>query len=77
MKAVANIKHICETYMSNNYSLEIIDVHQQPGLAKTEDIIAVPTLTKECTDRVQRLIGDLSDTAKVLRFLDIDPAEAS
>lgn len=72
MTAVANIRNICKNYSSDCYTLDIIDVHQQPGLAKSEDIIAVPTLIKECSGSIQRLIGDLSDTKKVMKFLGIE-----
>jgi len=55
--------------------LEIIDLYQQPGLAKSEQILAAPTLIKELPLPLRRLIGNLSDLQRVLVGLDIQPAE--
>lgn len=68
-RAVINMKQICETYLKENYELEIIDVHQQPLLAESEEIIALPLLVKKSPGPERRLIGDMSDTAKVLKGL--------
>jgi circadian clock protein KaiB len=68
-KAINNIKDICETHLAGNYQLEIIDVYQQPLLAKDEQIIALPMLVKSSPMPFKRLIGDMSDTAKVLKGL--------
>ena len=70
-RAVINLKEICETYLKQNYELEIVDVHQQPQLAQSEEIIALPLLVKKSPGPERRLIGDMSDTAKVLRGLGI------
>jgi circadian clock protein KaiB len=70
-RAVINLKEICETYLKQNYELEIVDVHQQPLLAQSEEIIALPLLVKKSPGPERRLIGDMSDTAKVLRGLGI------
>ncbi len=72
VRAVANMKHICEKYLSGNYKLEIIDIYQQPLLAKDEQIIALPMLKKSFPLPLKRFIGDMSDTAKVLRGLDYE-----
>jgi circadian clock protein KaiB len=72
VRAVANLKHICEKYFPGNYKLEIIDIYQQPLLAKDEQIIALPMLKKSFPLPLKRFIGDMSDTAKVLRGLDYD-----
>ncbi len=69
--AVNNIKHICETYLSDLYDLEIIDVYQQPQLATSEQIIAAPTLVRKFPLPVKKLIGDMSDIDIVLRGLDV------
>ncbi len=71
--AVNNIKHICETYLPGQYDLEIIDVYQQPGVAISEQIIAAPTLVKKSPLPVKKLIGDMSDTGKVLLGMGIVP----
>jgi circadian clock protein KaiB len=70
-RAVINLKEICETYLKEKYELEIVDVHQQPLLAQSEEIIALPLLVKKAPGPERRLIGDMSDTAKVLRGLGI------
>lgn len=71
MKAVQNIKKICEGYLKGNYDLYIVDVYQQPHLAKEEQIIAAPTLIKLEPFPVRRIVGDMSDTEKILSVLDI------
>lgn len=71
IRAIANLKHICETYIPGKYSLEIIDVYQQRALAESEQIIALPLLIKKWPLPQRRLIGDMSDTAKVLKGLGI------
>jgi len=68
-RAVVNIKEICEKYLKGRYELEIIDIYQQPDLALTEEIIAIPLLIKKFPLPEERLIGDLSDTEKVLKGL--------
>ena len=69
IRAVENIKHICESHLIGKYSLEIIDVYQQPKVAEMEQIIALPLLIKKKPLPERRLIGDLSDTEKVLKGL--------
>ncbi|MEO7802854.1 MAG: circadian clock KaiB family protein [Ginsengibacter sp.] len=68
-RAVINIKEICEKYLKDRYELEIIDIYQQPELAITEDVIAIPLLIKKSPLPEARLMGDLSDTEKVLEGL--------
>ena len=70
-KAIANIKAICEEYLTDNYDLEIIDIHKFPHSMYDNDIIASPTLIKKSPAPVKKLIGDLSDRAKVLKVLSI------
>jgi circadian clock protein KaiB len=69
VRAISNLKQICETHIKGNYSLEIIDVYQQKAIAETEQIIALPLLIKTLPLPSRRLIGDMSDTDKVLRGL--------
>ena len=73
--AVENIKRICEQYLKNRYDLEVIDIYQQPNLARDEQIVAVPTLIKRLPLPVRRLIGDLSDLKKALVGLDLGMRE--
>ena len=69
--AIENIKRICEQHLKNRYDLEVIDIYQQPSLAREEQIVAVPTLIKRLPPPLQRLIGDMSDLKKVLFGLDL------
>lgn len=70
-KAVENIKRICEEYLKGRYELEVIDIYQQPELAEEEHVFAAPTLIKKNPLPLKRLIGDMSDTEKVLSGLDL------
>jgi circadian clock protein KaiB len=69
IRAISNLKQICETYIKGKYLLEIIDVYQQKTIAEMEQIVALPLLIKIVPAPQRRLIGDLSDTNKVLRGL--------
>lgn len=71
LKAIVNIKAICEKYLKSRYELEIIDIYQQPELALTENLIAVPVLIKRSPLPESRMIGDLSDIEKVLSGLNL------
>ena len=69
VRAINNLHVILEEHLKGRYELEIIDVYQQPLLAKSEDITAIPVLIKKAPRPVRRLVGDMSDTNKVLRGL--------
>ncbi|WP_036678169.1 circadian clock KaiB family protein [Daejeonella oryzae] len=69
VRAMSNIKNICDTYLKDKYQLEVIDVYQQPKMAETEQIIALPMLVIKSAIPERRLIGDMSDKGKVLRGL--------
>ncbi len=69
VRAINNLKTICEDHLKGRYSLEVIDVHQQGGIAKEEQIIALPMLIKKAPLPERRLIGDLSDVNKVLKAI--------
>ena len=69
LRAIENIKHICESHIKGKYSLEIFDVYQQKNIAEAEQIVALPMLIKKKPLPERRLIGDLSDTEKVLKGL--------
>ena len=73
--AIANLNRICDARLAGRLDLEIIDIYQQPHLAATNQVVAAPTLVKLAPDPVRRIIGDLSDEARVLRGLDL-PAGA-
>ncbi|HXS54839.1 MAG TPA: circadian clock KaiB family protein [Hanamia sp.] len=72
VRAIANLKNICEKYLGTGYELEIIDVYQQPKLAINEQIIGLPMLIKYFPLPVKRFFGDLSDTPKVLKGLGLN-----
>lgn len=65
-QTVRNLRRICDTRLEGSYELAIIDVLEQPNVAERENIIATPTLIKACPPPQRRIIGDLSDTKKVI-----------
>lgn len=69
LRSIVNIKDICEKYLKGRYHLEIIDVYQQEVMAMEEQIIALPLLVKRLPLPERRMIGDLSETNKVLKGL--------
>lgn len=71
--AFANLKKICETHLAGEFQIEVVDLLQNPELAKNNDIFAIPTLVRQLPAPVKKLIGDLSNTEKVLVGLDIKP----
>lgn len=73
LSAIQNIRQICEEHLQGRYSLEVIDVYQQPVLTKGEQIIAAPTLIKYLPAPLRRFIGDMSDTDRILLGLDLRP----
>lgn len=70
-KAVVNVRELCEKYLAGRFELEVIDIYQQPKLAKGEQIIATPTLIKKLPLPLRKLIGDMSDTEKFLVGIDL------
>jgi circadian clock protein KaiB len=72
IKAIENIKSICEQFLKGRYDLNIIDVHKFPNSMFENNIIASPTLIKTSPAPIKKLIGDLSDREKVLRTLSIN-----
>jgi len=71
LKAVHNLKKICEEHMPNDYDLEVIDINENPMVAREEQIIAVPTLVRQLPQPLRKFVGDLSNTQKILVGLDI------
>ncbi len=70
-QAIKNIKKICEEHLQGLYDLDVIDIYQQPVLAKGEQIVAAPTLIKNLPPPLRRFIGDMSNTEKILLGLDV------
>ncbi|HLG59770.1 MAG TPA: circadian clock KaiB family protein [Vicinamibacterales bacterium] len=73
-RAVENVRAICEEHLEGRYELEVIDIYQQPTLAVGEQIIAAPTLIKKLPLPLRRVIGDMSNTERVLLGLDLRPS---
>jgi circadian clock protein KaiB len=71
LTAFENLKKICEEHLGNRYSIEVIDLLKNPQLAKDHQIIAVPTLIRKLPIPVKKIIGNLSNTEKVLVGLDL------
>lgn len=69
VRAVKNMREICETHLNGRYKLQIIDVYQHPTLARRENLIALPLLVKKFPLPERRLIGDLADKEKVLKVI--------
>src|SRR5512138_3857656 len=74
LKAIENIRRICDEYLRGRYQLQVIDIYQQPQFAKSEQIIAAPTLIKKLPAPLRMFVGDLSDERKILVGLDLQPA---
>jgi circadian clock protein KaiB len=70
-RAIANLRRLCEAYLPGQYVLDVIDVYQQPALAREGQIIAAPTLIKTMPLPLRRFIGDMSNTHNLLSGLDI------
>ena len=71
MRAVNNLKKLCEEHLPNEYDLEVIDIYKDPDAAREAQIIAAPTLVKKLPEPIRRFVGDLSNTQKILVGLDI------
>jgi circadian clock protein KaiB len=73
LKALSNLKKVCDEYLNGRYSVEVIDLLENPQLAKGDQILAVPTLVRKLPTPIKKIIGDLSNTEQVLVGLDIKP----
>jgi circadian clock protein KaiB len=69
--AMSNLKRVCETHLAGHYEIEVIDLVQNPQLAAGDQILAIPTLVRRLPTPLKRIIGDLSNTERVLVGLDI------
>lgn len=74
LRAIENIKRICEEHLKGRYRLEVVDVYQRPVLAKGEQILAAPTLIKYLPAPLRRFIGDMANAERILLGLDLKPA---
>ena len=75
VRAITNVKKICEEHLQGRYELEVVDLYQQPQLAAGEQILAAPTLIKKLPLPLRRIIGDMSRTERVLVGLDLQKKE--
>ena len=71
MKAFANLKKICEEHLKGKYTIEVVDLLKNPQLAAGDQILAIPTLVRKLPEPIRKIIGDLSNTERVLVGLDI------
>lgn len=73
IQAFANLKRICQEHLNGRYTIEIIDLIENPTLARGDQIVAIPTLVRKLPPPIRKIIGDLSDTERVLVGLDVHP----
>ena len=72
LAAIRNLEKICSEHLAGKYKLEVVDLKKQPQLAREHGIVAIPTLVKELPVPIRKIIGDLSDTQKVLVHLSVE-----
>ena len=73
LTAFKNLKEICEEYLEGEYYIDVIDLMENPTLARGDQILAIPTLVRKLPQPIRKIIGDLSNTERVLVGLDIQP----
>ncbi|MEP6658868.1 MAG: circadian clock KaiB family protein [Acidimicrobiales bacterium] len=73
IRAFGNLKHLCEAHLAGRYEVEVIDLLEHPSLAQSDDILAVPTLVRRLPKPLRKVIGDLSNTERVLVGLRLEP----
>jgi circadian clock protein KaiB len=73
LRALTNLKQLCETHLTGKYHIEIIDLLENPQLASGDQILAIPTLIRKLPEPMRKIIGDLSNTERVLVGLDLRP----
>lgn len=71
MAAQTNLKKYCEQYLKGQYAINVVDLMKEPQLAESDQILAIPTLVRKSPSPVKKIIGDLSNSEKVLHYLDI------
>ncbi len=72
LAAIRNLEKICSEHLAGKYKVEVVDLKKQPQLAREHGIVAIPTLVKELPVPIRKIIGDLSDTQKVLVHLSVE-----
>lgn len=74
-QALANLQRLCETHMTGEYDIEVVDLLVSPQLAAGDQILAVPTLVRKLPEPIKKIIGDLSNDERVLVGLDVIPVQ--
>lgn len=77
LHAFTNLQRLCDEHLAGRHEIEVIDLVQQPSLARTDDIVAIPTLVRVIPPPLRKIIGDLSNTERVLVGLRLQPRDAS
>jgi circadian clock protein KaiB len=77
LAAIRNLKKVCEEHLPGRYEIEVVDLLQNPRLAKDHQIIAIPTLVRKLPDPIRKIIGDLSDVDRTLVGLDLRPRSST
>jgi circadian clock protein KaiB len=73
LSAIANLKLLCEEHLPGSYEIEVVDLVKQPSLARSDEILAIPTLVRRLPAPLRKIIGDLSNTERVLVALRVQP----
>jgi circadian clock protein KaiB len=73
LAAIANLRKFCDEHLDGRYSIEIIDVAADPKVARRDQIVAIPTLVRKLPSPIRKIIGDLSNTERVLVNFDLEP----
>jgi len=76
LTAFANLKRICEEHLAGRYTIEVVDLLEQPQLARGEQIVAIPTLVRRLPEPIRKIVGDLSNTERTLVGLQLRPKNA-
>jgi len=76
LRAITSVKELCERHLPGRYQLQVVDIYQQPALAEGDHILVAPTLVKRSPAPLRRVMGNLSDSQRVLSSLDLQPTAA-
>ena len=71
LRAVDNVKRLCEAYLRGRYELEVVDIYRLPGAAEQEQVVAAPTLVRQLPEPLRRIVGDMADEGRVLMALGV------
>lgn len=74
LTAFANLKRFCDEHLAGHYQIEVVDLIKQPELAEGDQIVALPTLVRKLPEPIRRIVGDLSNTERIMVGMDLKPA---